>query len=350
MKAPGFILIELLVSLLIASLLSIGMMNSLTMVFKTNEIMDSLMDTSAGAVRMQQQLERDLSGVMIPTSLMATDTGGQKTPTPDNQPGQTPAAPAAKKETIEPAKNKQLFFATQKDKNTEVLTFITTNPLASFWSDTAGQAQSRIVRVVYRLEPDKDNSPLFRLMRQEGMDLDFKNYASGVKKQIKALEVARGIKAFSLSFMIEDDPENKDKTSSAALGVVPAPGTPSASAKAGAEPKKTIAYKTLDEWHGEEKKDEKERKKEPKIPRFVRLKLTLLDAKKKREENFEYIFSCACDVEPFAKKEVTAQQQTSAVPGKPGGIRQRLAQASGKPKAMPGGLLGQFTQGLGARV
>lgn len=342
MKAPGFILIELLVSLLIASLLSIGMMNSLTMVFKTNDIMDGLMDTSAGAMRMQQQLERDLSGVIIPLSLIATDASGQ-TPLPGNQPGQTPAVPAPKKELVE-QKNQQLFFATQKDKNTDVLTFITTNPLASFWSDTAGQSKSRIARVVYRLEPDKNNPPLFRLMRQEGMDLDFKQYESGAKKQIQALEVARGIKAFSLTFMVEDEPDKKEKSDSnkSVPGVAPTPTTPSA------EPKKTITYKTLDEWRGEEKKDASTGKKEPKIPRFVRLKLTLTDTKKKREENFEYIFSCACDVEPFAKKEVP--QQNPVQPGKPGGIRQRLMQASNKPKTTPGGLLGQFTQSLGART
>jgi type II secretory pathway pseudopilin PulG len=348
MKVPGFILIELLVSLLIASFLSIGMMNSLTMVFKTNEVMDSLMDISAGAMRMQQQLERDLSGVMIPPSLMATDTGVQKAPVPGDKPEQKTAASEPKKETVEPAKKNHLFFATQKDKNTEVLTFITTNPLASFWSDKAGQAQSRIVRVVYRLEPDKENAPLFRLMRQEGMDLDFQHYESGAKKQIKALEVASGIKAFALNFMVEDKSENKDKASSVTPKAPSTPGTPSAPATDGVEPKKTITYKTLDEWRGEEVKDQKADVKMPKIPRFVRLKLTLMDAKKKREENFEYIFSCPCDGEPFAKKELP--QKNPAPAGKPGGIRQRLAQASNKPKTMPGGLLGQFTHSLGARA
>jgi type II secretory pathway pseudopilin PulG len=349
MKAPGFILIELLVSLLIASFLSIGMMNSLAMVFKTNEAMDSLMDISAGAMRMQQQLERDLSGVMISTSLMATKTDAQKAPVPGDKLGQKTAMAEPKKETAEPAKKNHLFFATQKDKNTEVLTFITTNPLASFWSDKAGQAQSRIVRVVYRLELDKDNQPLFRLMRQEGMDLDFQYYESGAKKQIKALEVASGIKAFALSFMVEDKPADKEKTGSDK--VIPgAAKTPSATVTDGVEPKKTITYKTLDEWRGEESKDQKADNKMPKIPRFVRLKLTLMDAKKKREENFEYIFSCPCDGEPFAKKELAVPQKLPAQAGKPGGIRQRLAQASNKPKAVPGGLLGQFTYSLGARA
>jgi type II secretory pathway pseudopilin PulG len=348
MKAPGFILIELLVSLIIAALLSIGMMSSLTMVFKTNEVMDSLMDISGGSLRLQQQLERDLSGVFIPTSLLATATDMQTTSTLTTKPGQQPASPAPKKEPAE-QKNKQLFFATKKDKNTEVLTFITTNPLASFWSDSAGQAQSRVVRVVYRLEPDKDNPPLFRLMRQEGMDLDFKNYAPGAKKTIRALEVMSGVKTFELKFMVEDEPEKKDKAVSDAtpLGKL-APGT--AKPAGDGEPKKTIMYKTLDEWLGEEKKDEKSDKKAPKIPRFVLLKVTLMDKQKKQEQDFDFIFSCACDGEPFAKKEVASQSQAPILPGQPGGIRQRLAQAAGKPKAMPGGLLGQFTQSLGVRA
>lgn len=347
MKAPGFILIELLVSLLIAALLSVGMMNSLTMVFKTNEVMDSLMDISGGSLRLQQQLERDLSGVFIPPSLLAKTSDVQKTPASDNKPEQT-QVPAPKKEPEE-QKNKQLFFATKKDTNTDVLTFITTNPLASFWSDTAGQAQSRVVRVVYRLEPDKNNPPLFRLMRQEGMDLDFQKYAPEAKKQIRQLEVMSGIKAFALKFMIEDEPEKKDKE---AFDTTPLSKAAQGTAKPASdgESKKTITYKTLDEWRDEEKKDEKSQKKEPKIPRFVHLKVTLMDAQKKREETFESMFPVFSDGEPFTKKEKAAPQQSPLEQGKPGGIRQRLMQASHTPKTTPGGLLGQFTQSLGART
>lgn len=323
-------------------------MNSLTMVFKTNDVIDGIIDISAASVRLQQQLERDLSGVTIPMSWMVTESSAQKSLAQGAKSGPQPVAEPKKEVAGEQNKNRFIFFATQKDKNTDVLTFITTNPLASFWSDSgAGKAKSRLARVVYRLESDKDNPLLFKLMRQEGMDLDFKNYESGAKKVIRPLEVTRGIKDFSLRFMVEDEPEKKEEVSK----IASTPGKGSvAPVKDSVEQRKTIKYKTLDEWRDEEKKDEKERKKEFKIPRFVQLKLTLIDTKKNREEEFEYIFPIACDGEPFSKKEVAAPQQNPAQPVQQGGIRQRLAQASGRPKTRPGGLLGQFTQGLGVRV
>jgi hypothetical protein len=328
-------------------MLSVGMMNSLSMVFKTNELVDSLMDTSANALRLQQQFERDLSGVTIPTSLVATATDTKKASALDNQSGQISVASGVKKESMEQQKDKNIFLATRKDTNTDFITFITTNPLTSFWSDRAGQAKSRVARVIYRLEPDKENVPLFRLMRQEGMDFDVKKYESGVKNPVRQLEVVRGIKTFSMSFLVEEKPEKKE--GSEALKTGQNTKTPSFN-KEEAHQKKTITYKSLDEWRGETAQDSTERKKMPKIPRFVQLKVTLMDGKKKREESFEYLFPIISDGEPFAKKEREQSQQGLTPPVKPGGIRQRLMQASNKTKALPGGLLGQFTKNLGVRA
>lgn len=326
MKVPGFILIELLVSLLIASLLSIGMMNSLTLVFKTNETMDALMDVSATAMRLQQVLERDLSGVTIPLSFQETkEDAAEAQKLPIKQEG--------KKGDGDAKKQDDGFIAVKKDLNTQFITFITTNPLASFWSDTAGQVQSRLVRVVYRLEPVEKVTGLFKLMRQEGLDLNLASYEKTSKKPIRALEVASGIRDFSMEFLAEAVQQQKNAGGDGKKDVV------------NQQPQPLLILESFDIWDsrvGEPKK------KSP-YPLYVKLKMTFLDQKTKKETFFEYVFSIKTDDKPFVKKKKQPEKKEQSVPSQ-GGIRARLAQSKNKPKAAPGGLLAQFTQKVGVRA
>lgn len=324
----GFILIELLISLFIASMLSVGMINALILIYKTNDTVDSRMEVSASAIRLQQQLERDFAGVIVPLSYMAALEEKKKS----SQGGaQEKKEPTTKKE--EPKKQiKDIFVARTKDAHTNFLSFIMTNPLASFWSDTAGQAQSRLVRVVYRLEPEPNNAPYFRLMRQEGMDLDVQSYDPQAKKSIRALEVISGIKNFSFTFLVEDSKEQEGQAE-----------------KKGEEKqqqeKKTVTYKLVNEWI-QEPQEKLKKQKEPLYPRYAQLSLVIVSKNKKVEETFKYIFPLLCHEGLFAKKE---KQQQLDQP-KEGGIRARIAQAKGNPAHKPSGLLAQFTQHMGVHA
>lgn len=321
MRCSGFILIEFLIALFIASALSVSMMSSLTMMQKTNAVVDGYIDVYGGTGRLQQQLERDLSGLVVPLSFFETATAMAATST---QPGsQASAQPAAKGQ-----KNNYAFYATKKEKMTNLLTFVTTNPLASFWSDKAGQAKSRIARVVYRLVPDKEHQKFFHLMRQEGMELDFKKYSTEAKT-FRPLEIARNIKSFSMQFMVETErPHDKDSD----------------------KQKTVVTYKTFDEWNADEQKgDEKNKEKKLKVPRFVKVMLVVADERGAREDTFDYTFPILCEVDvemPKRPEPATPPQTPGLPPIKKGGFREKLASLSGKPTTQPGGLLGQFTQQL----
>lgn len=90
------------------------------------------------------------------------------------------------------------FYSTNKDKQFDTLTFITTNALQSY-----DKLFDRFVRVVYRLEADPANKDLFRLMRKEISPatefIDEKTFNSG-----KFYELVGGIKTIEISYHLVD--------------------------------------------------------------------------------------------------------------------------------------------------
>ncbi|MCX5922848.1 MAG: prepilin-type N-terminal cleavage/methylation domain-containing protein [Candidatus Dependentiae bacterium] len=282
----GFTLIEILISMAIASMISVMLFMSFGQIGSYVHVVDDYVDVSVKAAIVHQQLEKDLMGVFIP--IAAEDqkkTSTQSSPVPPA--GSKPAAPvpgAAEKE--KPIKKvTKVFFGNNREKNLDTLTFITDDPLQIYWSENksgnkAGKAKPRIARVIYRLVQDKKEKNTYKLMRQEGVDLYFDTYKPGSTKDIKEYEIIDGIKRMTIEYFV----------------AVPAKDD-------GASPKEKQKkeYKKTKEWNTEKDKDgaqddKKDKKKNEKaFPDYVVIQLTLWDNAKKRDTVFAFTISFLAD-------------------------------------------------------
>ena len=107
-----------------------------------------------------------------------------------------------KEEKLKPKIDK-IFFSENKGANLQTLTFISNNPLPVYWSKKAGKPQPKMVRIVYRLQPDPARRDSYRLMRQEGDDLSYAAYDPKIpleKQKYRPYEVIDGIKNLSVLY------------------------------------------------------------------------------------------------------------------------------------------------------
>jgi hypothetical protein len=98
------------------------------------------------------------------------------------------------------------------------LTFITTNPLPSYWSKDVGVAKPRLARVTYRLVRDENQTgeqPIFMLMREESPVLAYSSEAPSVSDTNKprAYTVITGIQRLTTrySVMLPEERAAEDK-------------------------------------------------------------------------------------------------------------------------------------------
>ncbi|MBS1986715.1 hypothetical protein JST99_02180 [Candidatus Dependentiae bacterium] len=138
MTSRGFILVEVLITLVISSMLTGILFLTMQQVSVGVRAVDEVIDLHTQAIVATRQLERDIAGAMLVHDM------------------------------------KKNFFSEQQDDNSMLLTFITNNPLQQ-WQSSAGTP--RLVRVTYKLVPDKsvgkNVGKRYTLTRQESMELPF---------------------------------------------------------------------------------------------------------------------------------------------------------------------------------
>jgi len=258
----GFTLIELLIALAIASTILAILFNSF---FQSSRIVDraeDIMSINSRAALVQYQLEKDLMGAFIPVQALKDE----------NKKDDTGKKPEPKKEKKELKELKKVFYGINKGEKLDVLTFITNNPMSAYWSQQLGKAKPKIARVVYRFVEDKERKGWFTLLRQEDYNLDFEAYALGGPKEVRAYELAEGIKDFSVTYTVMFEEEKKDE-----------------------KKKKEVKFKTLSEWNMEKDaqipKDIKRR-----IPNAVGIKVTFWDMKGIRDASFTFSILILPDV------------------------------------------------------
>ncbi len=304
-KPYGFVLLELLVSILISGFITIGLFTSFAQLRKAMSAADTIASVHQRAILVYQQFDRDLSGAFKPT------TAKKETEKEKVQPGQKPA----KQEQDAQKKEKPLthiFYGVNKDVQFEVLTCITANPLNIYWSgDRAGFAKPRMARVVYRLLKEKDEPASYRLMRQEAYNpLDFAAFASDATQPVRQLELITGIKSCSVSYTAAVEKKSDE----------------SAKRETKKKKKKEYEYKESKEWklsdkESEKKSDEKdsEKKEKPKeLPDFVTMKLVLWDDVKAREFSFEFTWAvgraCFGDFEADTDEQERVKKKDEQMP------------------------------------
>jgi hypothetical protein len=277
MKHPGVILIQVIISAALATVVGSALIAAWMQINKAQITVDRYIDTYTRAILIHNQIERDFSGVFIPTlTTVPTEVTAQKTP-------QTSADSKKKSEELPKA-----FYSVSRNENLELLTFITSNPLQVYDGGKMGRVVPRIARIVYRLEADKEQPGSYILTRQEGTELDFNKYDLQNKNALRSYELARGIKSLSVEYeFLEQEESNKQDA---------------------APKKQEKKYKVVKEW---QKKAESENNHivAPSLPTSLRIEIVLWDTAHKRENIFKFVYTTVTQI----KQE---QQPANTTPNK----------------------------------
>lgn len=319
----GFMLLELIVATLIASILSGVLLTALSQSSRVQASVDNTIHISERIGIVVGQLEKDLAGAFVPTQAEKKDekSASAEATAATTSSAKTSADASADKDAKEKAGQKKeikpiekIFYATNKDGMLDTLTFVTNNPLVVFVGKDVGTVKPKMVRVQYTLKPDPENKESFILFRQESNELDLAEY-----KNVRPYEVIGGIKKLSVSYTARL--EKKEESSSAKA---------SADTKKEKQ-KKLYEYKVQPDWVSEQKKetskdkqDEKKEQEFPRIPHSVEFKVTLWDKANKKDKDF--IFVCAIPVDSIEaqlkddkKSEQPEQKPAAPVDGQPQG-------------------------------
>ncbi|MDR3550558.1 MAG: hypothetical protein P4L31_04035 [Candidatus Babeliales bacterium] len=340
----GFMLIEVMIATLIATIIAAALFVVLDQINRATVVTQNYADIYAKAAIVNKQFERDLAGFFLPLASQK-DITEKKSEVPKDKPSAANQPDDKNKKQVEPEKKSdekpikkitKVFYAKNKDKNLELLTFITNNPMQVYWSDKSGKAKPRAARVVYRLMPDKEFKNSFVLSRQEGSGLYFDSYNKQDKSGSRQFEMIDGIKSFAIEYAVEKPSPSDDKASEKKDEQV--------------KPKDYIMKK---EWKDEQAKEENaassddkktEKKEKKQFPEFVVIKMALWDDQKKRDTQFEFRIPLVAQGQQPAEpqesiaarllEQTKAQAQPAAgQPNAPAGGPQLGAKARGMPGA-----------------
>jgi hypothetical protein len=290
---PGFMLIELIVASLVASMVAVLLLAALSQSNRFQMIDDNMIDISTRVAVISNQLEKDIMGAFIcASSFVKTpedkqkdgkESSGEDKKAPSSSAKATADTSKDVKETPKPIE--KIFYSANKNGQLDTLTFVTNNPLVVYVGTDVGVVKPKVVRVQYTLKPEADKKDSYALFRQESMELDLEKY-----KNVTAYEVIGGIKRCTMTFTAKIKKESAE--ASAAAG----------SANASENQKISYEYKILNEWVSEQKKEEgKEKSEFPRIPFSVEMKLILWDLQEKKEKEFTLVCEIPTDFSPIKK-------------------------------------------------
>ncbi len=250
----GFTLIELLLAVSFSLILITTLFNSFFQMTRVVHSADQLMDNDTRISTINNQFERDISGIFVPVQAITEAIQPQTTP------GSAQAQPEKKSQPLQ-----KVFYSTNKENVVSALTFITNNPIRIYEKNKQGTSKPCIVRVVYTLVKEKEAENSYALMRQEGTDLNYDAYKAKASKPIIAYQLAERIKSITVEYKV---PEQKNSKAS--------------------EDNNPIKYDTHKEWPGKQQAD-----KPPLIPQFITFKMILWDAHRQNEYEYTLDYSIA---------------------------------------------------------
>jgi type II secretory pathway pseudopilin PulG len=267
----GFVLIEVLVSTLIAAFISTGLLSTIFQISRLSQTVNTIANVYGRIAILQNQMERDIMGAFVPAQVDVIQTSTLK--------------------ADQPKPLEKIFYGVGKAEGgrLDVLTFITSNPLEIFFGVKDVKLKSRVARVVYRLVADERRKNAYILMRQEGTsNLSFDVYKPDAQGEFRAFPVIDGIQNLSISYIsiTQTKPE------------------------AGARPKRT--YKKVGQWQSEQKKEQAPKapttriplalgpKKEPiRLPNQIEVTLSLWDSMFQDVRTFQLIIPIAYKATEF---------------------------------------------------
>jgi type II secretory pathway component PulJ len=291
----GFTLIELILAIFFSGIIMTILFSSFTQINKTGLLAEDLIDMDTRQQIVANQFQKDISGAFVPLQgIVIEEKIEEKKEAKDSV--------AEKKEkamTVQQTKKKQeekpqkilqyIFLSTNKGDQLDRLTFITNNPMRVYPYAQNTEVKPNIVRVVYRLQADKEKKGRYSLMRQEGTVLDFGAYKKDSNKPIKAYELIGDIKNLSIDFLapqaLKEESKKKDEKQS--------------------DKKETeipIIFDTKKEWHSN---DLQKDKKQSQLPQFVIVRLTLWD----NQQEYDRIITLHFEIPAFGQDLVAIKTQ-----------------------------------------
>ena len=320
----GFILIELLISLVITSLMGVALFNGFAQTNQFTQVVDSFINISSKAAIVHQQLDHDITGICIPFSAVEEEKEAKEPEKPEQEPKkEAEARKEDKRKERKPLTH--VFFSKNKGELLDTLTFITNNPLQVYWSEKAGEAKPRIARVVYRLEKEDGQKDTYRLLRQESNQLAYEAFGKEAAKPVRALELIDGIKNFSINFSVATERKEEGEEKGKRINV---------------------EYKVLKEWDREQIKKDEQKKMKP-LPDLLIIALTLWDDKKERDVSFEFKIPILVTEYPEKKQKKKTEQQPKSLQQQRGALQQ--TQGHGQRVFRPGeNILQHLLQRVGA--
>ena len=203
----GFTLLEMLLSVVIISLLT-GLL--FTVLFQTNRAVrtiDRIVDGHSKVILLNQLMMRDLSGAYIPLQYIWQQQEEKASQLKTNAQGkkQDEAVKSTAENKTQIPRLTKIFYGDVHDTMMHELTFITTNPLPSYWDGKIGKPKPRIVRVTYRLQKDEQRAgkkPLYMLVREESFDLMYPEQSVQTQERKHAYVVLHGIRRMSATYSV----------------------------------------------------------------------------------------------------------------------------------------------------
>jgi prepilin-type N-terminal cleavage/methylation domain-containing protein len=277
-SSSGFTLIELLAGLVISALLIVTITNLFYQLSLTVKSVETIADLDQNSVIALHQISKDLGGAYMPALRAPVQKDEKTTSTAQEQ--QKPVEKA--------------FFATEKDKRFNLLTFITTSPLTRFVAPVAGaMPKPQLVRVMYQLQEQKEKKgkeALYTLLRTEG------DLVIDPKKKLRPLAVVTNLKLCAFEFKYTTTVDVKPGQTMKSQPVW--------SSDAAFEPNAKL----------------------PPFPELVQLKLILWDNALERERSYEFLIPISCyqqAIQVQKPPKQTEQQQMKQAQQQQGGQGKR---------------------------
>jgi type II secretory pathway component PulJ len=306
----AFTLLELVISIAIAAILSLSLTMLLNQSYASQKKLENLTQLHERATLLFTQLERDLMGATIPIENILSSSAPKGASDSAKATSDKTADRAKKEGNIEKSESKtssdaekkadvpykpfDRVFYYKRGNNQLFFSWITDNPLQLYWGAAVGAARPRIARVMYRLEQDPNDKTLFKLMRAEGFDLTYTPYEKHTEQKYKGYALVEGIKSLKITLVSVVVKKEDESSSAKASDSAKATSDKTADRQKKEQKPPQTEVKTADTWEwplpkdDSKKADDKKEQELPPLPQGIRIELVLWNEATEREVTFDY--------------------------------------------------------------
>lgn len=291
----GFSVLELIISIMVSAMMMTAVLTIYNQISKAALTVQRITNTDTQLMILRDRLATDLQGLSPLWFTKETYEKLQKSKKDDSSSLQN-QEPSLKNNTVN-----NFLYAQSLNDQFDVLTFITTNPLQQF-----SETQSRIVRVIYFLQPDKNQENTFKLMRKQeesiSAELDLEKLKSGTFDQI-----VHNITHCKIEYGFVEQQQQETAKSGEPEGK-----SPQQTAKI---PDKPPVFKFVTQW-GKQNEDAQKNEKIPTLPDIVKLTMKIKSPSQQDAKTYELLCmiptSQTTEIKSFAQiREEQSQKQTT---------------------------------------